>query len=143
MRLSLPLLLLLAMLPLQAAQLDANRAVAPTAANTPVAGKSVRDPMRPPAFALQKYRQEKQKQAAAGPRKPAPKQEPLRLHSILFSSLRRRAIINDRLLAVGDRIDGAKLVAIERDRVRLSRQGRKIVLKLGTDRLEMKKTRTR
>ena len=99
--------------------------------------------MRPPAFALRKYRQEKQKQAASGPGKPAPKQEPLRLHSILFSSLRRRAIINDRLLAVGDRIDGAKLVAIERDRVRLSRQGRKIVLKLGTSRLEMKKTRTR
>ena len=143
MRLSLSLLLLLAMLPLQAAQLDANRAVAPAAANTPAAGKSVRDPMRPPAFALQKYRQEKQKQAAAGSRKPAPKQESLRLHSILFSSLRRRAIINGRLLAVGDRIDGAKLVAIERDRVRLSRQGRKIVLKLGTDRLEMKKTRTR
>ncbi len=129
MRLILPLLLLSLTPPLQAAE--------------PVSSTAIHDPMRPPAFALRKYREQQRKSATATPAGPVVKTEPLLLHSILYSPARRRAIINGRLLAVGDRIAGAKLVAIERDRVRLLRQGSNIVLKLGTGRLEMKKPRTR
>jgi hypothetical protein len=103
------------------------------------------DPMRPPAFALGKYRQEKLRQQSrpAGDNKPSGRRPSWVLSSILFAPGRQRAIVNGRLLAVGDRVDGARLTAIERDRVRLSIQGRTITLKLGTRRLDLKKTRTR
>ena len=129
MRLILSLFLVSLMPPLQAAD--------------PVSSTAIHDPMRPPAFALRKYREQQRKSSAITPARTAAKAKPLRLHSILYSPARRRAIINGRLLAVGDRIAGAKLIAIERERVRLLRDGAKIVLKLGASRLEMKKTRTR
>jgi len=111
----------------------------------PSSGGQGRDPMRPPAFALGKYRQEKlrQQQRPAGGDKPAARRPSWVLSSILFAPGRQRAIVNGRLLAVGDRVDGARLTRIERDRVRLSLQGRTITLKLGTRRLDLKKTRTR
>jgi len=110
-------------------------------------GGQWRDPMRPPAFALQKYRQEKlrlrRQQRPAGGVKPVSKRPSWVLSSILYAPGRRRAIVNGRLLAVGDRVDGARLTRIERDRVQLSIQGRIITLKLGARRLDLKKTRTR
>ncbi len=64
-----------------------------------------RDPMQPPPFALQKFREAKW---AANPQ-PAktvvakPKPEPLRLTSIIYSADRKIAITDDQMLAIGDR----------------------------------------
>ncbi len=132
------LLLILMLPPLQAAQ--------PPLRGKAEAGAMVewRDPMQPPPFALRQYRLEKRKQkAVASAAKPAARPKTWTLNSILHAPGRQRAIINGRLLAVGDRIDGARVIAIDRDRVRLSRQGKTIILKLETARLDLKKTRTR
>ena len=106
---------------------------------------AVTDPMRPPPFALRQYRLEKQKKPASTAEPKPTRKTAARwvLNSILYATGRRRAIVNGRLLAVGERIGGARLVAIERDRVRLRLQDRTITLKLGTARLDLKKTRKR
>ncbi|WP_145924870.1 MSHA biogenesis protein MshK [Syntrophotalea acetylenivorans] len=54
----------------------------------------------------------------------------LQLGSILIAPQRRVAVINGRPLSAGDRISGAKVVAIEPGQVRLRRGGRDFVLKL-------------
>ncbi len=46
---------------------------------------------------------------------------PLVLSAILFSGDRRIAIINDRSVRVGDEVDGARVLAISPDRVRIRR----------------------
>ncbi|MGB5329919.1 MAG: hypothetical protein WBO58_17000 [Gammaproteobacteria bacterium] len=95
----------------------------------------LRDPMQPPAFALQKFRQAK----ASGKPAPStviaskPKPKPLQLTSILFSQDRKIAIIDDQMLAVGDRIRGAKLVKLTRVSARLVRKGKVINLSLDND----------
>jgi hypothetical protein len=101
----------------------------------------LRDPMQPPPFALQKYREAK---SAANPRpnrplvvKPEPR--PLRLSSIIFSADRKVAIIDDQMLAIGDRIDGAELVGLTRSSARLVRKGKIIDLQLGTELTSIKK----
>jgi len=138
----LPLLMLLsAVLPAQAA-LSTAEIPGDSARSRPA---TVMDPMRPPPFALRQYRLEKQtKQAGTAAPKPSRKSTTRWvLNSILYAPGRQRAIVNGRLLAVGERIGGARLVAIERDRVRLRLQDRSITLKLGTARLDLKKTRKR
>jgi hypothetical protein len=95
----------------------------------------LRDPMRPPAFALEKYREARR---AANPKPKtataaAPKDEPLRLTSIIYSAERKLAIIDDQMLAVGDRIRGAELVELTRDSARLLRKGKMITLHLRTE----------
>lgn len=52
------------------------------------------------------------------------------LGSILIAPQRRVAVINGRPLSVGDRVSGAKVVAIESDQVRLRRGSRDFVLEL-------------
>jgi hypothetical protein len=66
------------------------------------------------------------------PPPPAPV-EPLdrfKLQGIFYRSSRASALINGQTLFLGDEIDGAKLVAIERHAVRLSQRGQTNLLKL-------------
>ncbi len=93
------------------------------------------DPMQPPPFALLKFRQAKSnaKPIVTKPVGAKPVQNPLQLTSILFSPKRKIAIIDDRMLAVGDRIRGAELVKLTRTSARLVRKGKVITLRLGND----------
>ncbi len=97
--------------------------------------QELRDPMQPPPFALQKFREAKW---AANPQPSKavvakPKPEPLRLTSIIYSTDRKIAIIDDQMLAIGDRIKGAELVGLTRSSARLRRKGKVINLNLGTE----------
>lgn len=97
--------------------------------------QELRDPMRPPPYAQRKFREArmagKAKPAAAKPAKPAA--PPLQLTSILYSSERKIAIIDDQMLSLGDRIRGAKLIGLTRESARLLRKGKVINLSLGND----------
>ena len=102
---------------------------------TIASAQELRDPMQPPPFALQKFRQAKW---TGKPRTTKTKiaksgQEPLQLTSILYSRERKIAIINDQMLAVGDRIRGAELVKLTRATARLVRKGKVIKLSLGNE----------
>ena len=102
--------------------------------------QELRDPMQPPPFALQKFRQAKwakqpQPKTTASTEKP----KPLQLTSILISPSRKIAIIDDQMLAVGDRIRGAKLVRLTLESARLVRQGKVINLNLGNDSTAIRK----
>ena len=103
--------------------------------------EELRDPMQPPAFALQKFRQAKLsgKPAPSTVSASKPKPKPLQLTSILFSRNRKIAIIDDQMLAVGDRIRGAELVKLTRTTARLERKGKVINLSLGNDLTVIKK----
>jgi hypothetical protein len=102
----------------------------------------LRDPMQPPAFALQKFRQARlsAKPAATTSSEVKPKQKPLLLTSILISQQRKIAIIDDQMLAVGDRIRGAKLVRLTRDSAHLVRKGKEINLTLNNQLTAIRKT---
>jgi hypothetical protein len=50
------------------------------------------------------------------------------LNSTLVSPQRRSAVINDQVVAKGDRVDGAVVVEIEPNRVRLNANGREVTL---------------
>ncbi len=95
----------------------------------------LRDPMQPPPFALQKFRQAKwaNQPRPSKPKVAKPKPRPLQLTSILYSSERKIAIIDDQMLSVGDRIRDARLVGLTRDTARLVRKGKVINLSLGND----------
>ncbi len=100
-----------------------------------------RDPMQPPPFALQKFREARW---AANPKPVKPvvavaKPEPMRLTSIIYSAERKIAIIDDQALAIGDRIRGAELVGLTRSSARLVRKGKVINLTLGTELTAIKK----
>jgi hypothetical protein len=103
------------------------------------------DPMQPPALALQKLRQAK----LAGQPAPSPvsalrpEMKPLQLTSILFSQNRKIAIMDDQMLAVGDRIRGARLVKLTRVSARLVRKGKVINLSLDNDLAAIRKKRSR
>jgi hypothetical protein len=108
-----------------------------------VQAEEIQDPMQPPAFALKKFQQARYKnRAKAGStvkiKRPAVK--PLKLTSILYSSDRKIAIIDDRMMRVGDTIRNAKLVRINRDGARLLKKGKFIELKLSSDLTAVKKT---
>lgn len=109
-----------------------------------VRAEEIRDPMQPPAFALEKYRQAKFKNRVkpvkTGVKAQKPVVKPLKLTSILYSSDRKIAIIDDRMLRVGDTIRSAKLVRIDRDSARLLKKGKIIELKLTSDLSVIKKT---
>ena len=103
--------------------------------------QELRDPMQPPPFALKKYREARW---AANPRPTKtvaakPKLESLQLTSIIYSAERKLAIIDDQLLAIGDRIRGAELVGLTRSNARLVRNGKVINLNLGTELTAIKK----
>ena len=98
-------------------------------------GAELRDPMQPPPFALQKFRQAKwsAKPAVTTSSALKPKPKPLQLTSILISRQRKIAIIDDQMLVVGDRIRGARLVRLTRSGARLVRKGKVINLSLDND----------
>jgi len=75
------------------------------------------DPTRPPGYALP---------SAAG----TAKTSPWRVNEIVIAKGRRHAVINGRRVRVGDRIRGARLVAIQPDAVHLQSPSRRWVLPL-------------
>jgi len=103
---------------------------------------SINNPMQPPEFALQKYQQEKNKNKpkVVVVQKKRVKLEPLLLTSILYSSTRKIVIINEKMLSVSDRIDGARLVSINKNSVRLIRNGKTINLRLLNQSKHIQKT---
>ena len=105
---------------------------------------TVRDPMQPPAFALKQFKLAKIKNRSDGRVKKTtvkkPSAKPLNLHSILIGRSRKVAIINDRMLVVGDEIDKAKVVRILDDRVELIRNGKRIKLVLDNQLLSIRKS---
>lgn len=104
----------------------------------------IRDPMQPPAFALKQFKLAKIKARADGGVKKTtvkkPSAKPLQLRSILISQTRKVAIINDRMLVVGDEIDKAKVVKILNDRVELIRKGKRIKLVLDNQLISIRKS---
>ncbi len=101
--------------------------------------QELRDPMQPPAFALQKYREAKWVAKPRPAKTIAAKPEPLRLTSIIYSTERKIAIIDDQMLAIGDRIRDAELVGLTRSSARLVRNGKVIKLYIGTELTAIKK----
>lgn len=97
--------------------------------------QELRDPMQPPPFALQKFRQAKWagQTKSDKPQATKPKRKPLQLTSIMFSTNRKVAIIDDQMLSVGDSIQGARLVGLTRESARLVRKGKVINLSLGNE----------
>jgi len=85
----------------------------------PAAGAALDDPTRPPTLRDAKQR-------------PAPMKRPpvtrWVLSSTLVSSGRRSAVINNRVVGRGDRINGAVVVDIQPASVRLRSRGREITL---------------
>ncbi len=97
--------------------------------------EELRDPMQPPPFALQKFRQAKWAGKPTTTKTKIAKsgQKPLQLTSILYSRERKIAIINDQMLAIGDRIRGAELVKLTRATARLVHKGKVINLSLDNE----------
>ena len=102
----------------------------------------INNPMRPPAFALQKYREEKNKNkprvVAVEPK--SVESKALQLTSILYSPTRKIAIIDEKMLSVGDSINGARLVSVKKDSVRLVKSGKTINLRLANQSKNIRKT---
>ena len=91
------------------------------------------DPMKPPQFALNKLRLEKLKNSPAV--KPVTsvkkkKSQQWILNSILYSSSRQHAIVNNKLVKKGGKVDGAKVLRVTSDSVSLRFKGKIINLKL-------------
>ena len=107
-----------------------------------VQAQEMHDPMQPPAYALQKYREAQIKQAGTGPVKVVKKipVKTFQLSSILYSAQRKIAIIDDQAMAVGDTINGARLVSITRNRARLINKGKRIDLILSDELTDIKKS---
>jgi len=101
------------------------------------AAEVINDPMKPPAFALQKFRLAKLKKSnqlvKAKTETPKPATKPLVLTSILIGQKRKVAIINDQMMVVGDRIGQARLVKVSRDSVLLLKNGKRIELRLDNE----------
>jgi hypothetical protein len=109
-----------------------------------VLAAEINDPMKPPALALYKYRLEKQKKNPPKPVKQAAssrkKQSTWELNSILYSGQRQHAIINNKLVRKGGSIDGARLVRIRPDSVRLVTGGKVVNLSLPSRHKTVKKS---
>ncbi len=76
------------------------------------------DPTRPPTA------------QAVSSHKAVRKQPRWTLSSTLVSAQRRTAVINDRVVSVGEKINGARVMAIDSDSVHLRRRGSDITLVL-------------
>ena len=98
------------------------------------------DPMRPPAFALNKFRLQKIKNLPPVIKKSVKpvKEIVFELYSILYSADRQHAIINNQLIKKGGVINGAKLVRLKPDSVRLLSKGKFIDLKIYDNKLNFK-----
>jgi len=86
----------------------------------PLAAEQLKDPMRPP--------EQGAIHTATG--EPRSFESRYRLDSVIIAPNRRLAIINGRKLALGDRIDHARLVAVHATEVTLSIAGKTHVLSL-------------
>ena len=85
-------------------------------------GYAMKDPTQPPtATSTSNYVKGKK---SKGPR--------WILHSTLVSSDRRTAVINNRVVSQGDRINGATVVSIQPSSVRLREKGREVTLMMLT-----------
>lgn len=60
----------------------------------------------------------------------APLAKQFKLHSVLISSQRRVAVINEKSVQVGDTVNGATVQQINKNRVVLDKQGRRFNLNL-------------
>lgn len=87
-----------------------------------------RDPLRPPG----------EVKADPAPRFNA---SAWKLTSTLVADGRRVAIINDRAVQPGDRVGGARVLAIESGRVRLDYRGRKFTITRPGSRVRMRRQR--
>lgn len=98
----------------------------------PVTSAEFHDPMRPPPYALQKLRLDKMKtsQVKAPIVHKQKNAEPWVLSSILYSSQRKHAIINNRLVRQGEVVKGARLIKLKPDSVHLKLKDRVIKLSL-------------
>jgi len=101
----------------------------------------IKDPMQPPEYALKKFRQANNKNKPVSTAIPVKKVEikPMKLTSIIYSSKRKIAIIDDQMLAIGGTINGAKLVKIDKHSARLVRNGKVFNLRLPDDLTAIKK----
>ncbi len=101
----------------------------------------LKDPMRPPEYALHKFRLAKYKNATKTEVKVKKSEVKLmKLTSIIYSPTRKIAIIDDQMLSVGGTINGAKLVKIGKHSAHLVRKGKVIHLRLPDDLTAIKKT---
>lgn len=107
----------------------------------PLLAEEFKDPMQPPPYAVYKMRLEKQRDVPpTAQNKSAAQTAPTwELNSILYSSQRRHAIINNKLVRQGDTVDGAKLVRLRPDSARLIAKSKVIDLKLSTRAASIKK----
>jgi len=76
------------------------------------------DPTRPGSYSAQTERSE------------IPSAGQFKLHSVLISSTRRVAIINETSVEVGDQVNGATVRRIDKNRVELDKQGTRFSLSL-------------
>ncbi len=99
-----------------------------------------RDPFDLPDLLKEVLRQRQREREEAGRHKnerpvtsevPTPPQPPpLSLQGIFWGTPRPQALINRRILSVGDTIEGARVMAINREGVTVSFQGEQLLLKL-------------
>lgn len=61
---------------------------------------------------------------------PTPKPEPFKLGGILASDVGNYAIINKQMVSVGDEIDGARVITIDKYHVVLEKDGKRMVLRM-------------
>jgi len=107
----------------------------------PAQAAEIKDPMRPPEYALHKFRLAKYKNSTKTVIKVKKSEvKAMKLTSIIYSQTRKIAIIDDQMLSVGGTINGAKLVKIGKHSARLVRKGKVIHLRLPDDLTAVKKT---
>lgn len=106
--------------------------------------EKIRDPMQPPAYAMNQFKLAKMKRQAAGQVKKTTIKKapvkPLHLSTILIGQARKIAIINDRMMVIDDVIDNARLVKILKDRVELIRKGKRLTLVLDNNLISIRKS---
>jgi len=107
---------------------------------SPGQAAEIKDPMRPPEYALQKFRLAKNKNPTKTVlKKKMPEVKSMKLTSIIYSPTRKIAIIDNQMMSVGGTINGAKLVRIDKHSARLVRKGKVIHLRLPDDLTAVKK----
>lgn len=87
---------------------------------TPIAYAQLDDPTRPPGYRL----------VLPGGKKLAATTIRFSLSSVRISSTRRTAVINDRMVEAGDKINGAKVIAIYPSSVKLKKQNKVFTVRL-------------
>ena len=95
----------------------------------PVTAADLSDPTRPLDL----------RPVAVEPTSGAPASSSGRLEAILHSQARAVAIIDGKLLRVGDSLDGGRIEAIDNDSVRFIRAGRSITLRLARQAMKVRR----